>query len=122
MKKTKFTISFLYLFFLIACNDLGFNQNNSKDALIENLINTLNLESAKNKIKIVILNTNYCSGHDCEAYFESYKKQIEILTREQAFMRGINNYIEIESLDEIKGQIILQKRNEKAFKKIEIKI
>jgi hypothetical protein len=82
----------------------------------------LELESSKTNGKIIILETEYCQDFDCETYFQDYQDQIQIFSMEDAFMRGITNYIEIEKIDEEKGQILLSQRKGDEYKEIEINL
>ncbi len=113
---------FLFISLTIACNSQNSNSINLKNLLIENLVNNLEAQSTKVNNKIVILKTKYCEEFDCEVYFQDYKKHIQIYTREDAFMRNLKTYLEIEDLDEKNGQIILQKRIGSEFKELRIRL
>lgn len=106
---------------LIACNTQSSNQISLKESLVNKLINTSNdSKFSKTNEKIIILKTKFCKDFDCENYFQDYKEQIHLYTREDAFMRGISDYVEIEKIDEENGQIILTKRAKDKYEKIEI--
>ena len=106
---------------LFACNTQSSNQLNLKESLVEKLISTSDdLKISTTNEKIIILKTKFCKDFDCELYFQDYKDQIQIYTREEAFMRGIKNFLEIEKIDEGSGQMILWNRGKDKYEKIEI--
>jgi hypothetical protein len=121
MKKTIILTMFILSNLLIACNTQSSNQISLKQSLVNKLINTSDdLNFSNTNEKIIILKTKFCKDFDCEIYFQDYKEQIQIYTREEAFMRGISTYLEIEKIDEENGQIILGKRTKGKYEKIEI--
>ncbi|MGB4838517.1 MAG: hypothetical protein WBP08_05940 [Saprospiraceae bacterium] len=122
MKNIIMLTTFVLSNLLMVCNAQNSNQISVKDSLISKLIKTSELESSKTNGKIIILETEYCQDFDCETYFQDYQDQIQIFSMEDAFMRGITNYIEIEKIDEEKGQILLSQRKGDEYKEIEINL
>lgn len=96
----------LMCFAIIGCSNQKSQQGNIKDELIRKWLATEQVDSSNTKDKITILKTSYCETNDCEEYFREYD-QIQIYNREDAFMRAIKEYYEIESIDEKEGVIIL---------------
>jgi len=81
----------------------------SKDRMIKNFIKAVSAEHIKKNKKIIILEKQHCAQIDCKEYFENYKTKIEVLSMEDAFMRGYKNCIVIASIDELKGIIKFRK-------------
>ena len=121
MKNIIILTMLILLNLLVACNTQSSSQFSSKESLINKLIITYDdLKFSQTNEKIIILKSKFCRDFDCEIYFQDYKEQIQIYSREEAFMRGIKDYLEIEKIDEENGQIILRKRIKNKFETIKI--
>ncbi len=108
---------------LISCKSDSLNNVESKRALIEKLIRSQSVESVDKLVRpIVLIKTQYCKEYDCEKYFSEYLEKIKIYSKEEAFMRGISEYIEIENIDEEAEKIYFTKREGPKFKSIEIEL
>ena len=119
--KTRICLTFLLFFIvLIGCNNRNSDQVDLKKNLINQLIDSPEIQSARLNGKIAILNEKYCESFDCEKYFEGYQDQIQLFSIEDLFMRGFPNYLEVENIEEDK--ITLRKRGGNNYQKIEIKI
>lgn len=105
---------------LLACNSSNSNEEHTKRTLIEKLISHSEVVPTKVNGKVIILQSDYCKEVDCEAYFKEYKDQIKIYSREDLFMRGINNYFEIGNIDIASGRMIISRKNGNDSKNIEI--
>lgn len=67
--------------------------------MIENFIKAVPAEHIKLNQKIIVLKVNACSQLDCKEYFKDYKDKIEILNKEDAFMKGYRKCISIKKID-----------------------
>jgi len=121
--KNKFILPILLLpILLLSCNNQNSKQVDVKDALIEKIIKDPEINTFKTKGKIFIVKTKFCKDFDCETYFSDYKEQIQIYPMEEAFMIGLVNYLEIEELNEEKGEVRIKKREGKKFEEIKIEL
>ena len=119
--KNLLPLSLLYLFSMFfACNTA--NQINTKEQLLNKLSIFLNQqELQKFNGKIVILTTEFCESFECVDYFSSLKKEIEFYSKEEAFMRGFQNYLIIDNVDTEKGIMKMRIRIKDNYKSIEMK-
>jgi hypothetical protein len=122
MKNNLILIAVLFSILFTACSNQASSQVDLKDSLVERLITSSELSSFLNDGGIVIVETRYCETFDCEVYFQDYKDKIKVYSREDVFMRNVKNYIEIEHLNESKGQLIYLKRTGEEIEIIEIKL
>ncbi|MFZ1749717.1 MAG: hypothetical protein WAU01_05980, partial [Saprospiraceae bacterium] len=107
MKPKIIVLVFVLSHVCMVCSAQDAHQKSLKDSLIAALIHSPDVQSSKTNGQLIILKTQHCTDFDCEVYFQDYSDQIQLYWREDAFMRGITNYIEIEKLDEAKGYILL---------------
>ena len=117
---------FLLFCLIIGCNNRLANQLlTQKKRLIEQFIASPETKSPNVSGKIIILKIEYCETFDCEEYFKGYEEQIQIYTREAAFVRGLMDSVVIESIDaDNKRIVIIKHRKENNYKResVEIKI
>ena len=118
----KITLLTLLVFQFISCVNETENKIEFKDTLVTELIRKSELNSSKVNGKIIILKTGFCEETDCKQYFEAYQKQIQIYSREDAFMRRIDNYVQILDIDEENRQVILNQRLGKKYEQIELNL
>lgn len=46
--------------------------------------------------KVVVLAAGFCAANDCKAIFQPYEDVITVYLKEEAFMRGIKEYVVIQ--------------------------
>lgn len=83
---------------------------NIQDKLIQELLATEHSKT-NSTAKIVIVETKFCVSFDCNTYFQKYQTRINIYTKEEAFMRSIRNYLEIERIDEKAKEMVYSRVN-----------
>ena len=104
----------IYLFFLvlfISCQNQDQQQNLVKENMILELLHSeLVLEMKNRQNKIFFYKNDYCEKIDCKNYFKDYVDELRFIEKEDAFIMGLNNWLEITKIDESKGIIEAQKR------------
>ena len=50
--------------------------------------------------KVIMLASEYCMIRDCEGFFKDVEPSVQWMSKEDLFMRGINNYLEVIELDQ----------------------
>jgi len=103
----------IYLFFLlllIGCQNQDKQQNLLKEGMIQEFLQSeLALEMQHRYKKVYILKNEYCEQMDCESYFKGFESEIMFISKEDAFMRNLDNWLVIEKIDDRKG--IIEARN-----------
>lgn len=122
MKINTIILSIVFACFIFSCSSDRSINTDSKDALIENLIQHPDVQSTISNGKIILVQNSFCQEFKCKAYFQSYKGNIQMYTREDIFMRGLKNYAWIEEINEREGFIKLVKRTPDGEQTIEVKI
>ncbi len=121
MKNKSIITLFILTNLLFTCTIQSSEQLSLKESIINELINKSDdLKSPKTSGKIIILKTKFCKNFDCEIYFQDFKEQFQFYSREDAFLRAISDYLEIQKIDEEKGQISFTKRTKGEYQTIEI--
>ena len=122
MKNKIILISIFVLTLISLSNAQTLDQVDLKHELILKLFNAPELSSVKSNGKLIIIETEYCKDFDCKSYFNDYQEQIKIYSKQEAFIRLIKDYLEIERIDTKSGQIKLRKREGKEYQSIQIKL
>jgi len=115
------TSLFICLSFIIACSNQH-NEMTMKEQLIEKLINHPEVKPLNSSGQILVLKSNNCNGMDCKIYFQKYANQIKVLSKENLFMMGIKEHIEIEHIDSVNGKIFLKTKYRSGSKNIELNL
>jgi len=91
----------------LSCNQEPETQT-TQETIIEKMIQKPEYQSAKWNGKLVVLDSEYCETQDCKALFDNYSHQIQVMTRQDCFMRNIRSYLVIHSLDPLDANIELK--------------
>ena len=123
---TKEAKALLLLLFIstiqLGCDSKNFDQPEIRQDLIQQLINSPKTQTARYDGKIVIVKKDYCKITNCEEYFNENRDQILIYSMEDAFMRGISNYVIIERIDLEEGTMTINRRTGKKYERIILSI
>lgn len=106
----------------LSCDTKNFEQPEIKQDLIQQLINSPRTQPVRYNGKIVIVKKDYCRISNCEKYFNENRDQILIYSMEDAFMRGISNYLIIERINLEEGTMTINRRTGKDYERIILSI
>lgn len=110
-------------FTLLNCSNSDQSQNAIKDALIKKMLQNTSLDQLKNQQgRLIILKNKYCENLDCENYFKGYEDEVLFYGKEDLFMRGMRNYVEITDINERQKYIDLTKVIKREEKNIHIQL
>ncbi len=122
MKIKNVFILLLISFFVISCGNQKTTTINLKDLLIEKILSESDKVFIEKSEKTIIYKSQYCEEIDCEKYFQDYKNEVLIYPKEDLFMRGISNYLEIYNIDEENGKAKFRKVSRESMEIVGIEI
>lgn len=122
MKIKNVFLLLLIAIFVISCGNQKTSTINLKDLLIEKILSESDKVLIEKSKKTIIYKSRYCEEIDCEKYFQDYKNEVLIYPKEDLFMRGISNYLEIYKIDEENGKAKFQKVRRKSMEIVVIEI
>lgn len=98
------------LLLVLGCQNQSNPQKEVKENLVRNFLQSeLAVEMKNQQHKVYIFKNDYCEKIDCESYFKDFEEEVHLLTKEDAFMRVIKNWLVITKIDEQNGRINAKK-------------